>query len=72
MLVCCVQPSRCLFIVNLSPAITETALTKFAESYGRVDYSKVVRERETQQSKGFGFIYMQTIDDAVNVSRYNF
>jgi len=40
----------------------------FAASYGPVDSVKVIRDRETQQSKCFGFIYMQTVEDASKVS----
>jgi len=65
---CCLQPSRCLFIANLADATTRDDLAAFAQSYGRLDSTRVIRDRETQQPKGFGFIYMKTIDDAWQVS----
>ena len=65
---CCLQPSRCLFVVYLADTTTEDDLAAFAQSYGRVDSTRVIRDRETHQPKGFGFIYMKTIDDAWRVS----
>jgi len=35
--------------------------------YGSVDYTKVIFDRETKQSKGYGFVYMQTVEDAWKV-----
>jgi len=65
---CCVQPSRCLFAVNLSYDTTEEDLAKFAECYAPVDFIKVVRDHESGRSKGFGFIYMQSTEAAMQVS----
>jgi len=46
------EPSRCLFIVHLSDSTTEDDLTTFAETYGTVDSTKVVRDPATQLCKG--------------------
>jgi len=55
--------------VHLSDSTTEDDLITFAETYGYVDSTKVVRDAATQRCKGFGFIYMQSIEDAWKVTR---
>jgi len=57
-----------VFIVNLGEVTTEDDLLTFALNYGQVDSTRVIRDFTTNQSKGYGFIYMRTIDDACNVS----
>jgi len=44
----------------------------FAASYGSVDSVIVIRHLETQQSKRYGFIYMQTVEDAWKVSQLHY
>lgn len=49
---------RKLYVGNLPFSATEEALsTKFSE-YGKVESVKLITDRDTGQSKGFGFIEM--------------
>ena len=55
--------------MNLSETVTENDLATFAASYGHVDSTRVIRDHETQKSKGYGFIYMLSIEEALKVGR---
>lgn len=49
---------RKLYVGNLPFAATETSLeTKFSE-HGKVESVKLIADRDTGQSKGFGFVEM--------------
>lgn len=45
-----------LYITGLSPKVDSDALRKIVEEFGEVTYSKVVFDRVTGRSKGFGFV----------------
>ena len=47
-----------IYIGNLSSNVTDQDLQKLFETYGKVDRSNVISDRETGRSKGFGFIEM--------------
>lgn len=55
---------RKLYVGNLPFSATEETLsTKLAE-FGRVESVKVITDRDTGRSKGFGFIEMSTDSEA--------
>ena len=55
---------RKLYVGNLPYSATESDLsTKFAES-GTVDSCKLITDRDTGQSKGFGFVEMSSDSEA--------
>ncbi len=55
---------RKLYVGNLPYSATESDLaTKFGES-GTVDSCKLITDRDTGQSKGFGFVEMSTDAEA--------
>ncbi len=55
---------RKLYVGNLPYSATESDLSaKFAES-GTVDSCKLITDRDTGQSKGFGFVEMSTDAEA--------
>lgn len=55
-----------LYIGNLPYSIDDTSLQeKFAE-FGAVESAKVITDRATGRSKGFGFVEMSTEDEANN------
>ncbi len=55
---------RKLYVGNLPYSATESALSaKFAES-GTVDSCKLITDRDTGQSKGFGFVEMSSDSEA--------
>jgi len=51
-----------IFISGLTDAITDGDLHELFEEYGEVTSAKVITDRETKKSRGFGFVEMS--DDA--------
>lgn len=51
-----------LYVGNLSYQMTDDDLHNAFSAYGEVSSAKVIRDRETGRSKGFGFVEMP--DDA--------
>jgi len=49
-----------IYVGNLSYNMTDEDLKKLFTTYGSVSESKVVIDRETGRSKGFGFVEMPT------------
>lgn len=52
-----------IYIGNLSYQVTEDDLKKEFENFGGVKSIKIISDRETGQSKGFGFIEMEQSED---------
>lgn len=50
-----------IYVGNLSYRTTEAELKKAFAQFGEVRRAKIVKDRETDRSKGFGFVEM---DDA--------
>jgi RNA recognition motif-containing protein len=56
-----------LYIGNLAWAATEKDLELFFEPFGvKKGTGRVIRDRETGRSKGYGFIEVEKGDDAIN------
>ena len=53
-----------LYVGNLSYNTTEDSLRNLFASFGSVASAKIIFDRETGNSKGFGFIEMNTDDEA--------
>jgi cold-inducible RNA-binding protein len=51
-----------IYVGNLSFQTTETDLSDMFGEFGRVESAKIITDRDTGRSKGFGFIEMS--DDA--------
>ena len=49
---------RKLYVGNLAYSVTASDLEKLFEPYGRVESAQVIADRDTGQSKGFGFVEM--------------
>lgn len=47
-----------IFVSNLSYAVTDADLCDLFKSFGEVSSAKVILDRETQKSRGFGFVEM--------------
>ena len=47
-----------IYVGNLSCETTENELRSEFETYGRVDVARVVMDKMTSRSKGFGFVEM--------------
>ncbi|HOF84578.1 MAG TPA: RNA-binding protein [Treponemataceae bacterium] len=50
--------SQKIYVGNMNYATTEAALTNLFGQYGEVVSSIIIKDRYTQQSKGFGFVEM--------------
>ena len=55
-----------LFVGSLAFSATDDDLAAFFASAGTVLSAKVVMDRDTNRSKGFGFVEMSTDDEAKN------
>jgi RNA recognition motif-containing protein len=53
-----------IFVGNLSYRSTEEGLRTLFEPYGDVDAVRVIKDRDTGQSRGFGFVEMPNDDEA--------
>jgi RNA recognition motif-containing protein len=53
-----------LYIGNLSYTLTEESLAEVFASVGTVESAKIITDRETGRSKGFGFVEMSTDAEA--------
>jgi RNA recognition motif-containing protein len=49
-----------IFVANLSYNTTEDTLTELFSAHGEVVSAKIINDRETGRSKGFGFVEMST------------
>lgn len=53
-----------LFVGSLSYSTTDASLEEFFASVGQVLSAKVIIDRDTNRSKGFGFVEMANDEDA--------
>ena len=53
-----------LYVGNLSYAVTDAELTHLFEHYGDVVSAEVVTDRYSGRSRGFGFVEMETEQEA--------
>ena len=56
--------SKKLFVGGLSWETDDDSLTKAFEEHGTIEEAKVIRERDTGRSRGFGFVTFTTEDSA--------
>jgi RNA recognition motif-containing protein len=53
-----------LYVGNLSYDVTDSALQAMFQAYGAVRSAQVIMDRDTNRSKGFGFVEMQNDQEA--------
>ncbi len=53
-----------IYVGNLNYGIKEDGLRKIFEDFGEVSSAKIITDRETGRSKGFGFVEMTNDDEA--------
>lgn len=53
-----------LFVGSLAYAVTDDQLKEFFASVGTVESAKVIVDRDSNRSKGFGFVEMSSEDEA--------
>jgi hypothetical protein len=54
-----------LYVGNLSYDATESDLLELFNGVGQVQNAEIVTHNDTYRSKGFGFVTMQTVDEAL-------
>jgi len=54
-----------LYVGNLSYSIRDDELNSIFAAYGKVSSAQVIMDRETQRSKGFGFVEMPDDTEAL-------
>ncbi len=55
-----------LFVGNLSFNLSEQSLSDAFAQYGAVESCRIITDRDTGRSKGFGFVEMSTDEEATN------
>ncbi len=55
---------RKLYVGNLPYSVTESALSDKFSAFGTVESAKLITDRDTGRSKGFGFIEMASDSEA--------
>jgi len=60
--------SKKLYVGNLPYSCTDDDLMNVFSEMGAVSSARVVIDRETGRSKGFGFVEMSSDDDALNAA----
>ena len=53
-----------IYVGNLNYEVNENDLTEVFEAYGTVNSSKVIIDKYSGRSKGFGFVTMENPDEA--------
>ncbi|CAI6336004.1 unnamed protein product [Periconia digitata] len=53
-----------LFVTGIHPSLTEEEVTRLFEKYGVVDKCNIMKDPHTKESRGFGFILMNTAEQA--------
>ncbi|MCD7935983.1 MAG: RNA-binding protein [Tannerellaceae bacterium] len=60
-----------IYIANLSSSITDADLMDLFNEYGPVASAKVIMDRETGLSRGFGFVEMEDADGQKAIDELN-
>ncbi len=61
-----------LYVGNLPFSATEQVLTDMFTQCGKVESAKIITDRDTGRSKGFGFVEMSTEAEATDaISKFN-
>jgi len=58
------QDNKRLFVGSLSYNTTDESLAEAFAQAGTVESAKVITDRDTGRSKGFGFVEMSTVEEA--------
>jgi len=53
-----------IFISNISFKVREQALSDLFSQYGEVTSVRIIKDKETRRSKGYGFVQMANDDEA--------
>jgi len=65
------KTSMNIFVGNLPFTITETELRELFEEYGTLETIKLITDRESGRSRGFGFVEMDNADADAAIKALN-
>lgn len=54
-----------IYVGNLSYTSTEEELISLFENFGEIISCKIISDRDTGRSRGFGFVEMENADEAI-------
>eukprot|EP00730_Choanoeca_flexa_P015944 TRINITY_DN7438_c0_g1_i1.p1 TRINITY_DN7438_c0_g1~~TRINITY_DN7438_c0_g1_i1.p1 ORF type:complete len:511 (+),score=125.10 TRINITY_DN7438_c0_g1_i1:490-2022(+) len=57
----------CLFVYNLPATVTEDHLREMCRPYAQITAANIIRRRDTNASKGYGFVTVTSIAEATSV-----
>lgn len=60
-----------IYIGNMNFSTTEESIKKLFSKYGDVDSVEIIKDKYTEQSKGFGFVEMSDDDAEKAISSLN-
>ena len=52
-----------IFVSNISFKVREQSLSELFSQYGEVTSVRIIKDKETKRSRGFGFVEMANEDD---------
>lgn len=52
-----------IFVSNISFKVREQALSELFSQYGEVTSVRIIKDKETKRSRGFGFVEMANDED---------
>ncbi|MCA0430233.1 MAG: RNA-binding protein [Bacteroidetes bacterium] len=55
-----------IFVSNISFKVREQALSELFSQYGQVTNVRIIKDKETRRSKGYGFVEMENDSEAQN------
>lgn len=58
------EMSKNIYVGNLSYQATEAELRQLFEQFGQVNSAKIITDRQTGRSRGFGFVEMEVEGEA--------
>lgn len=58
-----------IFVASLNFKTSEDTLRKHFEKFGEVESAKIIKDKTTQRSKGYGFVVMPNNDEAKRAIR---
>lgn len=59
-----VNPGSNLFVTGIHPRLSEQEVTRLFEKYGEVEKCQIMLDPHTKESRGFGFVKMDTAEQA--------
>merc|ERR1711990_1206172 len=61
--------SRCLGVFNLGRRTTEDEFRRIFERYGKIESCTLVYDQKRDESRGFGFVTYEDIEDAIDAKK---